>query len=139
MIECLNIPPDEIAFVAKTMSSTQIENELSAFEGNKTRKKGVPAPRYLVATTGSFGIGLTFPQVIAITLLEADYVLATQLQAFCRHDRFGNTNEATYSMLLYTEGNQREKEIMDKNETRKLLSGIVDTKRGSNSEEPIIL
>src|SRR6266536_3763412 len=106
MIECLNIPPEEIAFVAKTMSSTQIENELSAFEGNKTRKKGAPALRYLVTTTSSFGIGLTFPQVIAITLLKADYVLTTQLQAFCRYNRFGNTNKATYSMLLYMEGNQ---------------------------------
>ena len=42
-------------------------------------------------------------------------------------------------MLLYIEGNQREREIMDKNETRKLLSGIVDTKKAGNSEEPIIL
>lgn len=95
----LKIPPDAIVFLDKrTMSQAKIEQGLERFQGKMEEVDGKAAlPRYIIATTSSFGAGLTLSEVIGIVLLEPDFRLSLMLQLFARHNRQGNKNQEIYS------------------------------------------
>jgi SNF2 family DNA or RNA helicase len=96
MIHVLKIPEVEIIFIHKLLDAKKIDAALDKFHGDSNTNE---QPRYVVATTTSFAVGLTLSEATGIGLLEPDYVLANELQAFCRHNRLGNKNKRTYSWL----------------------------------------
>ncbi len=132
MIHVLKIPEDSILHLHKLLKQKDIDSALARFQGNDGEKHG-PRPRYIVATTASFGVGLTLSEVVAIGLLEPDYRVATELQVFCRHCRLGNKNKQTYSWLFYAEGNAREERIRQLNHARKQIDRTLE---GTNEVRP---
>jgi len=118
MVHVLQIPADQILFLHKLLGPKPLENAISRFHGDVS---GAVQPRYIVATSSAFGVGLTFSEVVGIGLLEPDYQVATELQLFSRHNRLGNKNPATHSWLFYTLGNEREERIRKRNRLRKQL------------------
>lgn len=124
MTQVMKIPPKEIIFIHRLMSQAEIDKALARFHGFEAVPKDV-LPRYIVATTSAFGIGITLSEVVSIGLLEPDYRVATELQAFSRHNRQGNRNKKTYSWLFYAEGNQREEMIRKNNHLRKQIGAAL--------------
>jgi hypothetical protein len=140
MIYVLRIPKSSILFLHKLLSQNDIDKGLARFHGDVDESKGEQRPRYIVATTSAFGVGLTLSEVVAIGLLEPDYRVATELQVFCRHNRLGNKNKETHSWLFYAEGNAREQMIRTRNHIRKKIEETLEGKmidaqeaRGSGS------
>jgi len=130
MVYVLHIPRDSILFLHKLLKQKDIDSGLARFQGNdRDKNRARPRPRYIVATTASFGVGLTLSEVVAIGLLEPDYRVATELQVFCRHCRLGNKNKQTYSWLFYAEGNAREEKIRQINHAWKQIDRTLEGKR----------
>jgi hypothetical protein len=102
-------------FVNKTLSPGKIDDAFERFhgEGNNASK-----PRLLIATTSSFGVGLTFSEAIGLCLLEPDFRLDVMFQVFGRHCRQGNKNLKTWCWLLLTSQNGVEERIMSVNKMR---------------------
>jgi hypothetical protein len=100
------------------MSQSDIDAALTRFHGEGGSKKP-HFPRFMVATTASFGVGLTLSEVLLVGLLEPDYRVAMELQTFARHNRVGNKNKETFSFLFYNRGNELEEKIRATNAIRK--------------------
>lgn len=130
MVYMLMIPRNSIVFLYKLFIQKEIDSALARFQGNdgdtcQTRLQ----LQYIVATTASFGVGLTLSKVVAIGLLELDYRVATELQVFCRYLQLGNKNKQIYSWLFYTVGNTQEEKIRQINCTRKQIDCTLEGKR----------
>lgn len=124
MVHILKIPEDDILFIHKVLSQKKINEAIAKFHGNEAGKQ----PRYIVATSSAFGVGLTLSEAVAIGLLEPDYTVATELQLFCRHNRLGNRNRETYSWLFFALGNEREETIRRRNHIRKKIDKALEGK-----------
>ena|SRR5436305_10891486 len=120
MIHVLHILEDEIVFLHKGLPQPEINKRIALFRSEGPANANVP--RYIVATTSAFGVGITLSECISVGLLEPDYRVAMELQAFSRHDRQGNLNPRTYSWYFYNEGHIREERIR---QTNHLLKGLV--------------
>ena len=125
MLYILQIPEHEILFIHKLLSQKNIDNAIAQFHGDVPDKN---QPRYIVATSSAFGVGLTLSETVAIGLLEPDYTVATELQLFCRHNRIGNKNPTTYSWLFFAVGNEREERIRKRNHVRKKIDAALERK-----------
>jgi len=123
MVHVLHIPPEEIIFIHKLLSQKKIDEAIAQFHGDG---QSVNQPRYIVATSSAFGVGLTLSEVVGIGLLEPDYTVATELQLFCRHNRIGNKNPKTYSWLFFAVGNEREDKIRRRNHVRKKIDQALE-------------
>jgi hypothetical protein len=121
MIHVLHIDKSSIVFLHKLLSQKDIDKRLAKFHGDVDESQGGSRPRYIVATTSAFGVGLTLSEAAASGLLEPDYGVATELQVVCRHNRMGNKNKETHSWLFYAEGNAREDMIRRRNHVRKRI------------------
>jgi len=75
-------------------------------------------PRYLIAQTSTFSVGLTFQEVFGICLIEPDFRLDAMLQVFARHCRQGNINPITHSWMLLASSNATEEKIMEINQLK---------------------
>ncbi len=106
-------------WITKDMPQGKIDAQLAKFHGDVP--PGKRRPRFIVATTSAFGVGLTLNEAVLICLLEPDYRVAMELQTFARHNRLGNKNKKTFSVLLYAEGNEREEKIRAMNAVRKRI------------------
>lgn len=125
MVHILKIPEHEILFIHKALSQKNIDSLIAQFHGDVLDKG---QPRYIVATSSAFGVGLTFSEVVGIGLLEPDYTVATELQLFCRHNRIGNKNPETYSWLFFAVDNEREERIRKRNHIRKKIDEALERK-----------
>jgi hypothetical protein len=128
MIYVLHIPKSSIFFLNKLLSQNDIDKGLARFHRDVNERKGEQRPRYIVATTSAFGVGLTLSEAVAIGLLEPDYRVATELQTFSRHNRMGNKNKQTFCWLFYTKGNARENMIREINHARKQIDKTLEGK-----------
>jgi hypothetical protein len=128
MIHVLGIPRSSILFLHKLLSQNDIDKGLARFHGNAKEREGEQRPRYSLATTSAFGVGLTLNEAVAIGLLEPDYRVATELQTFSRHNRMGNRNKQTFCWLFYTKGNARENMIRERNHVRKQIDKTLQGK-----------
>jgi hypothetical protein len=126
MIHVLHIDKSSIVFLHKLLSQKDIDKGLAKFHGDFDEGQGGRRPRYIVATTSAFGVGLTLSEAAAIGLLEPDYRVATELQVFSRHNRMGNKNKKTHSWLFYAEGNAREDMIRKRNHVRKRIDKTLE-------------
>jgi hypothetical protein len=140
MICVLRIPKSSILFLHKLISQSDIDKGLARFHGDVDESRNERRPRYIVATTSAFGVGLTLSEAVAIGLLEPDYRVATELQVFCRHNRLGNKNKETHSWLFYAEGNARENKIRMRNHSRKKIEETLEGKmvdaQGAQGSDP---
>ncbi|KAF7858001.1 hypothetical protein EAF04_009357 [Stromatinia cepivora] len=131
MIHILGIPEEDIVFLDKVITSREFDRRLELWHGHvdiDNLRLKPKQPRYMVATSTSFGIGLTLSEAVLIALLEPDYSVANELQTFSRHDRIGNRNKETYSHLCFIEDNARENLIRRRNHARKGISKTLERK-----------
>jgi hypothetical protein len=106
------------------MTQSKINDELERFHADPYSPTPVAeqkTPRYVIATSSAFSVGLTLTEAIAIIFLEPDFKAETMAQGFSRHWRQGNKNEVVHSFLLLAQANNVEDRIMTVN---KLRAGI---------------
>lgn len=101
------------------MSSKDRLEELDRWHA---RAKKNPTGCFLVGTVGIIGIGYTLNEAGVSVLMEPSYKLAIQKQMFKRHDRQGNENEHTLTVLLWNKGNGIEEDMMKMNGHRMQVS-----------------
>jgi hypothetical protein len=64
-------------WITKDLPQTKIDLELAKFRGDVP--PGKKRPRFIVATTSAFGVGLTLNEAVLIALLEPDYRVAMEI------------------------------------------------------------
>ena len=126
MIDVKGIDPDDIVWLFKGVGQPGIQAGLDKFTGESKyceldKNGNVVTPRWIVATTSSFGIGITLTEGLWICLVEPDTRTHVTKQAIYRIYRQGNKNKVVFAITLYVENVELEEKILKGNINRETL------------------
>ena len=110
------------------MSQAHINQSLKTWHNGDG---GGHTPQYIVATTASFGVGLTLTEAYLLCLLEPEYRAGIIKQLFHRIHRYGQVNSHTITKLMYILGNELEQAVRELSKTRGQISQVYDAESGA--------
>jgi hypothetical protein len=90
----------DVVWIYVSLGNYELQRRLSQFLGDPDSDTEQYMPRYLVATTASFGVGITIDKGIFIALMEQDHRINVQEQALARIHRQGNNNKTVWGFVI---------------------------------------
>jgi hypothetical protein len=98
------VPTKDIVWIYLQLGYDEVQRRLELFlgppESDAENLAARHRPRYMVATTGSFNVGLTMDKALFIAMLEPEHRVHYEAQVLARIYRQGNRNPKVHGIII---------------------------------------